>query len=147
MHKPSTGDLGAGSHHNFPIAIATMAASARQRKFSIGAFVLLVATIAVAMPFANIQLAHVDAFVPIAQTVIWGVGLDALVRNQLAPYATGRDVTISGTDVMLTSAGIQAVARVLHELATNAAKYGALSIPNGQVSVNWDRKPDGNATT
>jgi PAS domain S-box-containing protein len=75
-----------------------------------------------------------------------GVGLDALVRNQLAPYATGTNVTISGTDVMLTSAGIQAVARVLHELATNAAKYGALSIPNGQVSVNWDRKPDGNAT-
>jgi two-component sensor histidine kinase len=51
-----------------------------------------------------------------------GVGLDALVRNQLAPYATGTNVTISGTDVMLTSAGIQAVARVLHELATNAAE-------------------------
>jgi PAS domain S-box-containing protein len=71
------------------------------------------------------------------------VGLDALVRNQLAPYATDTNLTISGTDVMLPAAEVQAVARVLHELATNAAKYGALSIPGGHVSVNWDRKPNG----
>jgi PAS domain S-box-containing protein len=75
-----------------------------------------------------------------------GVGLDALVRNQLAPYATGTNMTISGTDVMLTSAGSQAVARVLHELATNAAKYGALSTPGGQISAHWDRKSNGKAT-
>jgi len=74
------------------------------------------------------------------------VGLDALVRNQLAPYAVGANVTISGTDVALPSAKIQALAKVLHELATNAAKYGALSVPSGQVSVSWDRKPDGGAT-
>src|SRR5262249_15184373 len=74
------------------------------------------------------------------------VGLDALVHNQLAPYATDTNVTISGTDVMLPAAEIQAVARVLHELATNAAKYGALSTPGGRVSVNWDRKPNGDGT-
>jgi PAS domain S-box-containing protein len=74
------------------------------------------------------------------------VGLDALVRNQLAPYATGTNVTISGTDVMLIAAEIQAVARVLHELVTNAAKYGALSIPDGHVSVSWDRKRNGDGT-
>jgi PAS domain S-box-containing protein len=68
------------------------------------------------------------------------VGLDALVRNQLAPYATDTNVTISGTDVMLIAAEIQAVARVLHELVTNAAKHGALSIPGGNVSVRWNRK-------
>jgi PAS domain S-box-containing protein len=71
------------------------------------------------------------------------VGLDALVRNQLAPYATDTNVTISGTDVMLVAAEIQAVARVLHELVTNAAKHGALSIPGGHVSVSWNRKPNG----
>jgi PAS domain S-box-containing protein len=74
------------------------------------------------------------------------VGLDALVRNQLAPYATDTNITISGTDVMLTAAEIQAIARVLHELATNAGKHGALSIPGGHVSVNWDCKPNGDRT-
>src|SRR5262249_60642909 len=69
------------------------------------------------------------------------VGLDALVHNQLAPYATDTNVTISGTDVMLGAAEVQAVAKVLHELVANAAKYGALSIPGGQISVRWDRKP------
>jgi len=74
------------------------------------------------------------------------VGLDALVRNQLAPYVTEANVTITGTDIMLPSAEIQALARVLHELGTNAAKYGALSIPGGQVSFSWDRKPNGQTT-
>jgi PAS domain S-box-containing protein len=73
------------------------------------------------------------------------VGLDGLVRKLLAPYASGSNVTISGTDAMLNSAETQAVARVLHELATNAAKYGALSVPSGQVSVKWDLKPNGAA--
>jgi two-component sensor histidine kinase len=71
------------------------------------------------------------------------VGLDALVRNQLAPYATDTNITISGTDIMLTVAEVRSVAKVLHELATNAAKYGALSIPGGHVSVSWNRKPNG----
>jgi len=40
---------------------------------------------------------------------------------------------------MLTSAETQAVAMVIHELVTNAAKHGALSSPDGRVSVTWDR--------
>ncbi len=71
------------------------------------------------------------------------IRLDALVRNQLAPYMTGANIAISGPDAMLASAEIQALSRVLHELATNAAKYGALSIPGGQVSVSWDRERNG----
>jgi two-component sensor histidine kinase len=74
------------------------------------------------------------------------VGLGTLVRNQLAPYATSTNVTISGADVMVNSAETQAVARVLHELVTNAAKYGALSNRGGQVSVGWDLKPNGGTT-
>jgi len=88
----------------------------------------------------------------IAHTLLSAAGwqsvcLATLVRNEFAPYATGSNVMISGPDVLLHSAETQAVARVLHELATNAAKYGALSNPGGQVSVNWDRKPNGAATT
>jgi len=72
-----------------------------------------------------------------------GVGLEALVRNQLAPYASDANVAIHGTDVILTPAAIQAMGMVLHELVTNAAKYGAFSVPNGSVVVSWDRKPNG----
>ena len=59
------------------------------------------------------------------------VGLGALVGKQLAPYATDSNVTIKGDDIMLGAAEIQAVAMVLHELVTNAAKYGSLSVPMG----------------
>jgi PAS domain S-box-containing protein len=68
-----------------------------------------------------------------------GVGLADLIRQQLAPYTTDANTTITGPDVMLTSAQTQAVATVIHELATNAAKHGALSSPDGKVSVSWDR--------
>jgi PAS domain S-box-containing protein len=84
----------------------------------------------------------------LSQTHWQGVGLTDLVRHQLAPYATDANTTISGPDVMLGSAETQAVAMVIHELVTNAAKYGALSTANGRVSVSWELRPgiDGGLT-
>jgi two-component sensor histidine kinase/integral membrane sensor domain MASE1 len=74
-----------------------------------------------------------------------GVGLTDLVRDQLMPYATDSNMKIGGPNIMLSAAATQAVATVLHELVTNAAKHGALSTPDGRVSVNWDRRSGGYA--
>src|SRR5712671_4659975 len=55
-----------------------------------------------------------------------GVGLTDLIRHQLEPYTTDANTTISGPEIMLTSAQTQAVAMVIHELVTNASKFGGL---------------------
>jgi PAS domain S-box-containing protein len=75
----------------------------------------------------------------LSQNRWYDVGLTDLVRRQLAPYTNDANTTICGPQVMLTSAETQAVAMVIHELVTNAAKHGALSSPSGKVSVSWER--------
>jgi two-component sensor histidine kinase len=68
-----------------------------------------------------------------------GASLSDLVRDQLAPFteAGSERVTMSGPDVLLRPEAAEAIGLALHELATNAVKYGALSVPGGHVTISW----------
>ena len=64
--------------------------------------------------------------------------LRALVRAELGPYfGDAREVRVSGPDLALDARAYSVLALVMHELATNAAKYGALSVPAGKLEVAW----------
>src|SRR5581483_10249048 len=66
-------------------------------------------------------------------------------RQELAPYLDDDDARVrsEGPKVMLEPDAAQAIAVVLHELATNASKYGALSKRQGQIALAWSRAADG----
>jgi PAS domain S-box-containing protein len=68
-----------------------------------------------------------------------GVGLHELIRQELTPYGDGGigRVRLEGQDIMLAPRVGLALSLVLHELTTNAAKYGALSGGKGLVTVRW----------
>jgi two-component sensor histidine kinase len=71
---------------------------------------------------------------------LWrGVDVEELVRAQLAHFTDliGSRIVVDGPKVCLKAAGAQAVGLALHELATNAGKYGALSVDTGRVDVCW----------
>jgi PAS domain S-box-containing protein len=69
-----------------------------------------------------------------------GASLAHLVRDQLAPFAEigSTRLSVSGPDIVLRPEAAEAIGLALHELATNAVKYGALSTPGGQVRVAWE---------
>jgi PAS domain S-box-containing protein len=79
-------------------------------------------------------------------TTRWiGAELSTIAKQELAPYSkTGETrARISGPEVLLEPNTAQALAVTLHELATNAAKYGSLSVSNGQVELSWSHQNDG----
>jgi PAS domain S-box-containing protein len=74
-----------------------------------------------------------------------GAELKRLAEDELAPYRTGDadKIVASGPNVILQPAPAQTLALAIHELATNAAKYGALSSSTGKVHLTWDLDPGG----
>lgn len=72
-----------------------------------------------------------------------GASLDDLVRSQLGHYLDRKNsqVSIEGEDVQFKPEAAQSLGLALHELATNAAKYGALSRVRGRVHIAWKRLP------
>ena len=78
-----------------------------------------------------------------------GASIADLVRSQLAPFAEidGVRIAATGPVVSLNPEAAQNIGLALHELATNACKHGALSVPKGGVTVDWEIGPsDGGAS-
>ncbi len=73
------------------------------------------------------------------------VPLEALVRAQLGHFVDliGSRILLAGNSLEITAAAAQAVGLSIHELATNAAKYGALANHTGLVTVTWGVEADG----
>ncbi|MGX7707400.1 sensor histidine kinase [Methylobacterium sp. Gmos1] len=78
-----------------------------------------------------------------------GAGLRGILSAELEPYAGGRAdrIRLEGPPVSLTPAVALPLGMAIHELATNAAKYGALSVGTGQVAVEWRLDPQAGAET
>jgi PAS domain S-box-containing protein len=76
----------------------------------------------------------------LAQSRWQGADLTRLVDEELAPYRMGERerIMVSGPDTSLESRTAQTLALALHELSTNAAKYGALSVMSGRVELGWE---------
>ncbi len=81
----------------------------------------------------------------LAQSRWAGADVQVMVADELSPYIGNGDARaeISGPSLMLDPDPAQAMAMALHELGTNAAKYGALSTPRGRVKVEWQLQPGG----
>ncbi|NGM23880.1 PAS domain-containing protein [Roseomonas stagni] len=98
--------------------------------------------------FQQTALGRVSALAR-AQTLLsqdrWhGADLRALVEGELAAFVgnAGPRAVVEGARVVLPPGAAQPIAMALHELATNAVKYGALSRPEGRVAIGW-RVKDG----
>ncbi|WP_411288414.1 HWE histidine kinase domain-containing protein [Phenylobacterium sp.] len=71
-----------------------------------------------------------------------GAAVDHLVAAELGALAPGQTVW-NGPELFLTPRAANALSLALHELATNAVKFGALSMETGQVAVRWSRLANG----
>jgi PAS domain S-box-containing protein len=91
--------------------------------------------------FENRLISLAKAHDVLTRTQWRGAGLCDLLKMELAPYPD--QTALDGPDVELPAPASLALSVVIHELATNAVKYGALSVPEGRVEIAWRRSPPG----
>lgn len=67
-----------------------------------------------------------------------GAEIGRLVDEEIAPYSSGEQIELFGTQLQLQPATAQTLTLALHELVTNSAKYGALSTLAGRLKIRWE---------
>jgi two-component sensor histidine kinase len=83
-------------------------------------------------------LARANAMVTIAGKI----SLETIIRSEVSPYVSDARLILDGPEVPLSGRTARNIAMVLHELTTNAAKYGALSNQQGTLHISWSEKDE-----
>lgn len=96
-----------------------------------------------AMAFESRLHALAEAYDLLTENNWAGARLDDIVKRTLAPFAGPDRLDISGPGVRLNPKLALAMSAAIQELSTNAAKYGAFSIPLGRLVVEWTSSPSG----
>jgi PAS domain S-box-containing protein len=132
--------------------IATLAREAEHRSKNLLANVQAMVNLSQADAVADLKKAiegRIQALANVHSLFVasrWiGAELSAIATQEFGPYSAAGEkrVRIDGPQVLLEPDTAQAVAVSLHELATNAAKYGALSTANGHVDLKWSHEANG----
>jgi two-component sensor histidine kinase/CheY-like chemotaxis protein len=119
-------------HHRIKNILATVGAITHQSLRT--ATSVAHASAAIDGRFAALGRAH-----DLLTRVSWeNATIDSTVRNAIEPFDQGGGrFIVSGEDIRITSNSVIAFAMTLNELCTNTTKFGALSLPEGQVHVTW----------
>jgi PAS domain S-box-containing protein len=132
--------------------IATLAREAEHRSKNLLANVQAMVNLSQADAIADLKEAiggRIQALANVHSLFVatrWiGAELSTIAGQELAPYSASGDerVRIDGPQVLLEPDIAQAVAVILHELATNAAKHGALSTAKGHINLKWSHETNG----
>ena len=124
-------------HHRIKNLLATVGAITHQSLRT--ATSMTHASSAIDGRFAALSRAH-----DLLTRVSWeNATVDSTVRSAIEPFDQGEGrFLVSGGDVRVTSSAVIAFAMTLNELCTNTTKFGALSVPNGQVRIDWNVNGD-----
>jgi two-component sensor histidine kinase len=71
-----------------------------------------------------------------------GAEIGRLIDEEISPYLTTEQIELFGSELRLQPATAQTLALAIHELITNSAKYGALSVHSGRLKITWEIRAD-----